>query len=94
MSYTIQYGDQYNVKYDRPGNAKRSVKKLLLPTLVILIIVLFLIKPIRTAAFDLLFPGDSAVTFRAAENMTRDLKEGESFKSAFTDFCVEIISNA
>ena len=94
MSYTIQYGDNYSKHFDKQGNTKRSLKKLLFPVLFALCIVSFLIKPVRTAVFDALFPGDSTTTFRAVEDMARNLKEGENLKSAFTDFCIEIVSNA
>ena len=94
MSYTIQYDTQHNRKYNTCSKKKRSYKKLLFPALMGMLFASFFIKQVRSTIVDIIFPGDSEVTFRAAENMTRDLKEGESFKSAFTDFCVEIISNA
>ena len=43
---------------------------------------------------DVLLPGDPAVTAAALENMTDNLRSGDSLLDAVTTFCREILANA
>lgn len=94
MAYVIQYDGQVDMRFNQYKKKSINPKRILLLSMVILIAFTWMITPARVAVLDFILPGDGAVTRRAAEDMLRQIKEGQPFREAFSDFCIEIIDNA
>lgn len=89
----------YRVEYGRDGQ-KRKQEKGRLPALTAAFFLVFLLlvnglwPKGREALRRIVFPGDRVVTVAAWEEMTRQLRSGESVGSAFEAFCREIVEHA
>lgn len=94
MSYVIQYKGNGEKKFQRTVNRWNVIKRFSKLICAIIIVILFMIQPIRVIILNLILPGDSATTCQAAETMIGNIENGHSFKEAFTDFCIEILENA
>ena len=94
MSYKIEYEGRTFNEY-KQFKAKRIDRKSI-AILMSLLIVLFIsvVAPVRSAVLDYILPGDGPVTRKAANTLFQNLKNGEDFKEAFSDFCIEIFENA
>ncbi len=94
MAYTINYDQGSRPKYNIPVKFKLNLKFIATVLCIAAILLVWIITPVRVAVLEFLLPGDGAITRQAAGNMLEDLKQGQPFKEAFTDFCIEIIKNA
>lgn len=90
MAYRITYEnktikkDLCNVKY------KVNIKRICSILTVTIMLITFFHSKVRR----FLLPGDPEVTERALNNMVTNIKNGEQFVDALTDFCEEILDNA
>lgn len=89
MGYRIEYG-QTAVKIPT-GNRKKKRFPFAM-VIAVAIAGALMIPQCRKVLWDLLLPGDSAVTAAATEALVNDLRIGESVGDAVTAFCREIIA--
>ncbi len=94
MAYVIEYDGQVDLRFLQRKSKRMNLKSVLILAAVILVAVVWIVTPVRVAVLDFILPGDGAVTRRAAGTMFQQMKDGESFKEAFSDFCIEIFENA
>ena len=93
MAYTIQYEGQIENRFKQNSHDRLLAKKLLFAIAVVSLVLLLMIPAVRIALLDLLVPGDRAVTTHAVQELVTDLKDGQAFREAFEDFCIEILEN-
>ena len=93
MAYVIQYDGQIENRYKKSTCDRLLAKKLLFAIAFVATVLLLMIPKVRMTLFEMLVPGNSAVTTHAAHELVTDLKDGQAFKEAFGDFCVEILEN-
>ena len=94
MSYKIEYVGRDFEHFKLHNNKKRILRSLFVLSAVVIATVVLIITPVRTTLLDYILPGNGPVTRQAAGDMIQSLKGGESFREAFTDFCIEIFENA
>lgn len=94
MAYIINYECTSVTKERNKSERKISNKAFLVATLISLIVLVWVITPVRVAVLDRFLPGKGEVTRKAVDQFVSDVKNGDSVKEAFTDFCFEIINNA
>ena len=92
----------YRIDYSSAGNQRKPLRKNI-PTPVIKTTLFVLALVAGAVAMkvvgltwvrDVLLPGDPEITANALQNMTDNLRSGESLLDAVTAFCREIIANA
>ncbi len=93
MAYVIEYDGQVGARFLQQEKRGVNLKRVLIFSLVVLVAVVWTITPVRVAVLDFVLPGDGAVTRRAAGTMFREIKDGQPFREAFSDFCIEIFEN-
>ena len=94
MAYYIQYDQGFNQKRSENLPRKYDRKFIIAVIVVASILLVWLITPVRLAILDYLLPGNGEVTLHAAQEMIKDLKNGQSIKEAFSEFCIEILEHA
>ena len=94
MGYTIQYGQTLLKEEIKEPCSKLNNK--LIPILLITscTIAAFLIYAKADFLRDIILPGNADVTEAALGHLAENLRSGETFGSAITAFCREIIINA
>ena len=93
MAYVIEYDGHIDARPLPVKSKKRRIKLVSGLVFMSFIVAAWLITPVRVAVLDFLLPGDGEVTRRAASTMFLEMKEGQSFREAFSDFCIEIFEN-
>lgn len=94
MAYVIEYEGKISERFVHQTSRAVKPKRLFLLAFTVILICVWVITPVRVAVLDFVLPGDGAFTRRAAGNMFQQMKEGQSFREAFSDFCIEIFENA
>ena len=94
MSYKIEYEGQNFVVTSQKCHKKLNYRGLVFLVLTVIVVIVWVITPVRTAVLDRILPGNGPVTRQAAGDMFQSLKDGAGFREAFTDFCIEIFENA
>ena len=91
MGYVIDYQAGPAV---RKSNRRRHSAVRMAVVLLILLAVIpgFLLYDGEYTLQRILFPGNTAVTVSALENMAENLKEGVSFSDAFHCFCLRVLT--
>ena len=92
MSYHVQYGS--TVIKSKSCVPIKKYKLRYLSLAVVLILGLLFLGGDDGILFKALFPGDSAVTFSALQELTENIKAGDSFSDSLAAFCKDIIENA
>lgn len=93
MGYRIEYGQMITKVKIKENVRKTSVEWLLkvVATGCVLLFLAFLWG--KENIRDYFIPGDPDITEQAAKCFLEDVRNGESIKDAFTNFCLEIIEN-
>jgi len=94
MAYIIEYEGQVCERFAPKEERAFQPKRLIILSFLIILIIVWAVTPVRVAVLDFILPGDGAVTRQAAGEMFRQMKEGQPFREAFSDFCIEIFENA
>ena len=94
LAYKIEYDGQKFEQYKKTNVKTSRHNRTVLVFVFVIAMIICSIKSIRTSVLDYILPGDGPVTRQAANVLFQDLREGESFREAFADFCVEIFENA
>ena len=92
----------YRIDYSSGSLQRKTVhRKPLVPTIKTILFILALIVgavTVKVVGFtwvrDVLLPGNPAVTATALQNMTDNLRSGDSLLDAITTFCQEIVAHA
>lgn len=92
MSYEMKYHTHLCKDLKMP--TKRKEGRAFAKWLFILLALIFGIG-LRSRGFwlDFLIPGDAAITAAAVETFSENLKDGLPFKTAFENFCWEIVDH-
>lgn len=93
MSYIIDYGGSVNDRFMPKKKIHVPWGRAAVCILIVLLFVVWTITPIRVAVLDLILPGNGTVTRQAAQIMFREIKNGQTFREAFADFCIEVFEN-
>ena len=94
MAYSIQYDGQIEKRFYKRKKYSPNMKRLMILSIVVLLAAVWAVTPVRVAVLDSILPGNGAVTRRAAGTMFDKMRNGENFKEAFSDFCIEIFENS
>lgn len=94
MAYIIEYEGQVCERFTPKEKCPLKPKRLIVLSFLVVLFVVWIITPVRVAVLDLILPGDGAVTRQAAGDMFQQLKDGQPFREAFSEFCIEIFENA
>lgn len=94
VAYTISYGDVNSKPQKLSGNGFVQLKRLCAIFCVLAILLVWIITPVRVAVLDFLLPGNGPVTRQASQRFFQNLKQGQPIKTAFSEFCIEIVENA
>ena len=94
VSYKIEYEGQNFAVTSEKHHKKLNYRGLAFLVLTVIVVIVWVITPVRTAVLDRILPGNGPVTRQAAGDMFQSLKDGAGFREAFTDFCIEIFENA
>ena len=93
MAYVIEYDGQVQRRFLPHKKIHNNFKAAAIVFMILIIAVVWIVTPVRVAVLEFILPGNGAVTRRAARTMFLEMKGGQSFREAFSDFCVEIIEN-
>lgn len=93
MAYVIDYGGTVNDRFLSKKKMRIHWKRIAICISIALLLFVWTITPARIAVLDLLLPGNGAVTRHAAQNMFREIENGQTFREAFADFCIEVFEN-
>lgn len=94
MAYRIDYGSGSNQRKPLRKNIPAPVIKTALFVLALVAGAMAMKVVGLSWVRDVLLPGDPEITATALQNMTDNLRSGESLLDAVTTFCREIIANA
>ena len=91
MGYVIDY--QADTAAKKAKNRKRPAAKSTVMLLILLTVLSgFLLPNGKYFLHRILFPGNTAETISALEDMAENLKAGMPFSDAFSSFCFQVIS--
>lgn len=90
MAYEMQYENNYVIQLHSVTKKKFNKKVLVFSSVAVILLGLLLIPQVR----EFLIPGNPAVTKQAADEMIRQIQNGEGVIDAFAQFCQEIIQNS
>lgn len=89
MGYRIDY--QSVVKEKKTGSRRYGLA-ILLSCLLALLLMNTVLKEQRAMVFQILFPGDAALTMASLDHLLTQLKAGIPFAQAFQTFCQQVIA--
>lgn len=91
MAYRIEY-DACGKTYEIHASQEHTFGKSLIASFALFLILTLLFWPEGAAVLrEILIPGDNVQTMEAMESFSRNLRDGVSFREAFSVFCREII---
>ena len=93
MGYTVHYQPEEKKRYPvikKPAPVKAKMIFLSL----FLVMSLLVVRRWAERIGDFLLPGNGPVTRQASERFFRNIKQGQPLKTAFSEFCIEIVENA
>lgn len=93
MAYRVEYGSGKAKRSEIPK--KNKVRGKIWGFFLLFLLLVRLYWPAGTRVLrELLLPGASQTAFSAAETLTEELREGESFGQALENYCRRILAEA
>ncbi len=94
MAYSVYYSPRTAKKFPSKGSKHKKTKRFFSALLIICIAGVLLQLYRSGVLYELLIPGEPAVTVAAMEMLARNISEGMPFLQAAETFCVEIFRSA